>query len=775
MTVETWQTDQAVSVKDTGTTWRADSPVPVHISSSDDTVNATVGEPGVKVDASSQATRQPRARYWGRSDRSTGVAATARRLSYLPGLDGLRAIAIIAVLLYHAELPWIPGGYLGVEVFFVLSGYLITSLLLAEWRERSSINLATFWLRRARRLLPALFVLLASTLTFTVLFLPDEVASMRGDTLAAATYVTNWYLVFGQKSYFEIMGRPSLLQHLWSLAVEEQFYLLWPLLFIVALRILRTRTRMLGALLAGIAASVTLMAALYQPDTDPSRIYYGTDTRSSALLIGCALAVALPTGTPRLGKWRRRITSLGVGLAGLAALGVLGLLFAFLDETQSFLYMGGFAVTSIATAVLVAVVVYPHARLMPKLLGLGLLRWIGQRSYSIYLWHWPVYALTRPQLDVQLDGAALLALRLGLTLGLAELSYRFVETPMRAKASAIARLPGAATGPSGHLRGLRWAGAAMVMAMLVGAFGLSLTYSQPRDPLNSESNLLATTKQQINVAPVTPGPVQAHQPQIAQGLPAAPAVPTNEVASGEWRVASAEQLEHSALATRHSPLSPQAPDTNALANKPVATLMPTREQTSEETKLAQAPTATPVFTETPEPSPVVAAARVLSPPESGATRVDVGQVTAIGDSVMLGATSQLKQVINNIEVDAVRSRQASASISLLKARQSAGTLGNAVIIHLGNNGYLSAKQFDQMMQPLSGVARVVFVNNKVPRRWEKNNNDIIAGEIQKYPNAVLVDWWGASASQPQLFAKDGLHLQPSGARLYAHLIAQALR
>ena len=142
---------------------------------------------------------------------------------------------------------------------------------------------------------------------------------------------------------------------------------------------------------------------------------------------------------------------------------------------------------------------------------------------------------------------------------------------------------------------------------------------------------------------------------------------------------------------------------------------------------------------------------------------------------MLGATSQLKQVINNIEVDAVRSRQASASISLLKARQSAGTLGNAVIIHLGNNGYLSAKQFDQMMQPLSGVARVVFVNNKVPRRWEKNNNDIIAGEIQKYPNAVLVDWWGASASQPQLFAKDGLHLQPSGARLYAHLIAQALR
>src|SRR5918996_5994324 len=152
------------------------------------------------------------------------------RLSYLPGLDGLRAFAVIAVLLYHAELSWIMGGFLGVEVFFVISGYLITALLLREWHQQGRINLVGFWMRRARRLLPALYLLLVVTLTVAVVFLPGEVARLRDDALAAFGYVTNWYLIFNNESYFETVGRPSLLQHLWSLAVEEQFYVLWPLL-----------------------------------------------------------------------------------------------------------------------------------------------------------------------------------------------------------------------------------------------------------------------------------------------------------------------------------------------------------------------------------------------------------------------------------------------------------------------------------------------------------------------------------------------------------------
>ncbi|WP_040667702.1 acyltransferase family protein, partial [Nitrolancea hollandica] len=163
--------------------------------------------------------------FWDRYQHALGASSgTGPRLPYLPGLDGLRALALIAVVLYHADLSWFPGGFLGVEVFFVLSGYLITSLLLAEWNPQGRIDLKAFWLRRARRLLPAAYLLVLVTLSFAVLFLPGEVANLRGDAAAAFTYVTNWYLVLADRSYFEMIGRPPALQHLWSLAVEEQFY-----------------------------------------------------------------------------------------------------------------------------------------------------------------------------------------------------------------------------------------------------------------------------------------------------------------------------------------------------------------------------------------------------------------------------------------------------------------------------------------------------------------------------------------------------------------------
>src|SRR5215210_7710407 len=193
------------------------------------------------------------------------------RLSYLPGLDGLRAFAVIAVLLYHADLTWIRGGFLGVEVFFVISGYLITTLLLEEWRRQGRINVIGFWMRRARRLLPALYLLLVVTLAFAVVFLPGEVARLREDALAAFGYVTNWYLIVGEESYFEAVGRPSLLQHLWSLAVEEQFYVLWPLLLVAGMMLLRGLALPVVGL--GSVGSSLLMAILYRPDVEHARVY----------------------------------------------------------------------------------------------------------------------------------------------------------------------------------------------------------------------------------------------------------------------------------------------------------------------------------------------------------------------------------------------------------------------------------------------------------------------------------------------------------------------
>jgi peptidoglycan/LPS O-acetylase OafA/YrhL len=358
------------------------------------------------------------------------------RLSYLPGLDGLRAFAVTAVLLYHAELPWIRGGFLGVEVFFVISGYLITTLLLTEWHQQGRINIVGFWMRRARRLLPALYLLLVVTLAFAVVFLPGEVARLRDDALAAFAYVTNWYLILGEQSYFETTGRPSLLQHLWSLAVEEQFYVLWPLLLTVALwgvaaprRRWRRRRLALCIALAGAVGSALLMATLYQPGVDPSRVYYGTDTRVAGLLFGAALAFVWVPG--RIPRWAGQIKPLLLDIAGVVALGALVWFYLQLDQYQPFLFRGGFVLVALATAVVILVAVHPHTHLGPHLLGWRPVRWIGVRSYSIYLWHWPVFMLTRPELDVPVTGLPLLALRLAATIVLADLSYRFVETPIR--------------------------------------------------------------------------------------------------------------------------------------------------------------------------------------------------------------------------------------------------------------------------------------------------------------------------------------------------------
>ncbi len=217
------------------------------------------------------------------------------QLPYRPGLDGLRALAVAGVVLYHAGVSWMPGGFLGVDVFFVLSGYLITSLLLAERRRKGRVGFKAFWARRARRLLPAVLLVVFVCLLAASTIARDDLARTRGDALASLVYLTNWHLIAASHSYFNAFGRPSLLQHLWSLAVEEQFYLCWPLVLMGSLKLLGRRyTVVLTVLL--VLASTALMWGLYDPNQDPSRVYYGTDTRAATLLVGALLAFAWPLG-----------------------------------------------------------------------------------------------------------------------------------------------------------------------------------------------------------------------------------------------------------------------------------------------------------------------------------------------------------------------------------------------------------------------------------------------------------------------------------------------
>jgi peptidoglycan/LPS O-acetylase OafA/YrhL len=348
------------------------------------------------------------------------------RLSYITGLDGIRAIAVMAVLFYHAGAPWALGGFLGVETFFVLSGFLITSLLFAEWRSTGRIDLRNFWLRRARRLLPAVWLLLLVLPVLAVLLARDALPRLREDIPAAFFYITNWVYIVREIPYFDAFGRPPLLQQLWSLAVEEQFYVLWPVLLLLLIRTLKNdRYKLMAATFFLVALSSIWMAVLYSPDGDPLRIYYGTDTRAAGFLMGALLAMIWsPQTRSSTGS------SLRMELSGWAGLLALLILYNQLNEFQAFLYRGGTLVTALASALLIVGAASPDT-LLGRLLETPVLRWIGSRSYSIYLWHWPVFMLTRPGFDVDLPSLQVRAGQVALTFALAELSYRWIETPVR--------------------------------------------------------------------------------------------------------------------------------------------------------------------------------------------------------------------------------------------------------------------------------------------------------------------------------------------------------
>ncbi len=386
---------------------------------------------------------------------------------YMAGMDGLRAIAVLAVIAYHLNLGWASGGLLGVGVFFVLSGYLITNLLVSEWTRNGRIDFRNFWFRRARRLLPALFLMLSVVIAWVTFFDPGAMASLRGDALAAALYFSNWWYIFHHVSYFARFGPPSPLTHLWSLAVEEQFYLVWPLALALGLRLVRKKSILIPLAVAAACASALAMALIYQPGTDPSRVYYGTDTRAFGLLIGSALALAWPSNrikadtAPKAPWW-------------LDAIGIVGLLVIILmvwrtNEYQTFLYRGGLALLSLAAMFVVAAVVHPRSRL-GKALGFRPLRWLGVRSYSIYLWHYPVIVLTSPTVDTTGFDPLRAALQVGASIVLAALSWRFIEEPIRQ--GALSRLVARyRQGAAGAIGWPAWVGGAAALGLLSVAVG----------------------------------------------------------------------------------------------------------------------------------------------------------------------------------------------------------------------------------------------------------------------------------------------------------------
>ena len=627
-------------------------------------------------------------------------------MGYLPGLDGLRAVAIIGVLLYHAGIDWMPGGFLGVDVFFVISGFLITSLILEEYDRSGRVNFTKFYLGRARRLLPAVAVLLIAVGLAVLIVYQDALSAFREDALATVFYVNNWWYIFVDQSYFESVGRPPLLKHLWSLSVEEQFYLIWP---VFALLLMRSGGRPLVRRLALVLAiaSTVWMAVLsirngYPVDADPSRAYFGTDSHSMGLLVGAALATMwrpgrLSTQVPR----GAQLIITGIGVASLAA--VIGF-YLFVGEFTPWLYRGGFLALAFFTTALIAAVTHPASFLGPAL-GTGILRYIGRRSYGIYLWHWPIFMVTRPGIDVEWSEPVTFVVRIALTLVIAELSYRLVEMPIRrgvlGRASSAVR--------SGGALGVRAIGT-LIATGIVTVVGAAVAIALIMNPGDGRD---------------------AIPPDVAEAMGIADDGPLELAIDDE-----SSDAQDAADANATAGISTESSTDPGVTNNE--------------------------STDSGEP--------VLSDEEIRAAN---GPVSVIGDSVVLGARSAIKDAIPGARVDAKVSRMPGGFTGRVKKLDRRDKLANVVVVHPATNGVMNAKILRGILDPLTDYERVVIVNASVPRSWEKQNNKVIAKVTPDYPNVVVADWKSASDGRSEYFVSDGVHLTDSGAAAFAEVIREA--
>jgi peptidoglycan/LPS O-acetylase OafA/YrhL len=578
------------------------------------------------------------------------------RFPYLPGIDGLRAIAVLAVFFYHANVSWMPGGFLGVDVFFVISGYLITSLLLREFRRGGQVRLARFWLRRAQRLLPAVGVLIAVCMIAAAILEPDRIDALRADALASLGYFANWHFIYSQQSYFDQFQAPSLFTHLWSLSVEEQFYLFWPLVFAAGMKLFGRGKLVLGVL-AGALGSVVLAWILFDPGgADASRVYYGTDTHAVGLLGGVALALVW---SPI--ELRRRKTGPLVGpildVVGVLALAYIALSFIHVHDYDLALWHGGYLWLALVTTLLLAVLAHPASSL-GGILGRAPILWLGLRSYSFYLWHWPVLVLTRPG-EVDLPKGILIPLQLIFVLLLADLSYRFVELPFRGRA----KMPSL---PDGRPRLARPALVFSVLAVL-GLVGWSGIFGGENHHLAAASG---PTVARIKAEPVNP---------------------------------PAREAPAKSRAAKHPP-----------------------------------------------------------------------RIIAIGDSVMIGAASNLASRLGpGFSMNAKVGRQANEFVEIVQQLRREGHHPNALIIQMGNNGALYGEDMEAIQKATADVGQLFFINDHAPVSWIEESNHTLAEAASAWPHTTLVDWKSVAEENEGLLW-DGIHLKPAAAGLYARLVSTAV-
>lgn len=660
---------------------------------------------------------------------------------YMPGLDGLRALALMGVMGYHWGLESAPGGFLGVGVFFVLSGYLITDILASQWRLNGKINLADFWYRRFRRLLPAMFLMLLMTVVWVTLFDPSRLASLRQDVIGAVTYLSNWQFIFQEVSYFESFGPPSPLGHMWSLAVEEQFYLIWPLILMIGLYFYPRRGQMLCFISALAGISAFLMMWIYEPGDDPSRVYFGTDTRAFGLIIGAALAIVWPSFklSSRIAQGARIL----LDVAGTSALVLILYMMANTDRFEETLYPGGMVILSLASAVVIAVLAHP-ASLLGNLIGAKPLRWIGVRSYGIYLWHYPVIMLTSPNGDVHQISTLHAVLQVAASIALASLSWKYVEEPIRRGVVKAwwkdVRQPNRVR----HRLTLKNVFLTCSTLLLIGIFTAGMTYSV--SVAGTEENRLPVAGAGSGVLP--PPPADPDLPAEPTESKPVEADPENTQKPDQPGKTDKPETESPPPSVPSAPAPPQKP-----APKPPQ----------------KAPASKPGNTENINPKPNAGKPGTQKPQAGSA-------ITVIGDSVMVGVSPYLEKALPGIRIYAKIGRQMVHAKDIVPALKAQGQLdGGVVVIALGTNGTFAKKDLHSLLKSLSSAKQVILVNTRVPRDWERSVNTMLAEIGPQYPNTTVIDWHAASKDHPEFFRSDRVHLEPEGAKIYTSLIVNAIK
>lgn len=662
----------------------------------------------------------------------TPAVATEARSRYIPALDGIRTFAVVAVVLYHLGFSWAQGGFQGVTIFFVLSGYLITRLLRIEFARSGTINLKSFWVRRVRRLVPATITLVVVVATLCTIFNHVMLTKMRPDILPSLLFFNNWWQIFNNVSYFNALGDPSPLTHFWSLAIEEQFYVVWPVLLLVLLR-LGARRKVIRIVVGVLAVASALgMALLYDPAVDVSRVYYGTDTRAFAMLLGAWLACVRTSsmnpfaqdarvaagasaadvpaaGTsataqnpgqtttsrprPRLSEPQQSmLRKSALDLAGLAALVGLVLLVVYTNGYTAFTYRGGTVLAAVLSVVLIAACVQPDG-VLARAFSWQPLVWLGQRSYSIYLWHYPLFALMNPVGDVSAKPWWVYLLECGVVLAVAELSYRFIETPFRKGAFGefLQQVASSGFSLSAYVRSRIVPVACAAILVLVAAGGLLF-------------------------------------------------VPNTSALSEE----GAELIEGTADASANDDAQGDAKDTDDAQGSGDAA-------SSDDDKDRESDTDAYGF-------------------PKGAY-----DVLMIGDSVSLRAIEPFNETFTHGHIDAMKNRQFYVGAELFQSYEQQGLAGRVVVFALGTNGNVTGSAIDDLMKVVGDKRIVVFVNTRSPRGWVGSTNEALASAAERYDNVSVIDWYGYSEGRNDLFDGDGTHLSSEGAEEYVSLIYDAVK